>query len=138
MGVYDSNSVVYGTHNLTNDPIIVNVANANYRLQTNSPVFGAGTSLPIEQRNLYGNSRPLTGSFDIGANQYKDSLGSGMQDDWEIKNGLSTAVNQGSLDPDGDGLNNLQEYNLGTNPNNPDTDGDGIPDNLDSHPTAAN
>lgn len=33
-----------------------------------------------------------------------------------------------SEDPDHDGLTNLQEFNLGTNPNNPDTDGDGLTD----------
>ncbi len=100
----------------------------NYRLQTNSPVIGAGMSLPIEQRDLYGNPRPLSGRFDIGANQYTDSLGSGMQDDWEIKRGLSLTVNQAGLDPDQDGVNNLQEYNQNTDPNNPDTAGDGISD----------
>ena len=31
-------------------------------------------------------------------------------------------------DPDRDGLDNLAEYNAGTDPNNPDTDGDGIAD----------
>ena len=33
-----------------------------------------------------------------------------------------------SEDPDHDGLTNLQEFQLGTNPNNPDTDGDGLTD----------
>jgi hypothetical protein len=33
-----------------------------------------------------------------------------------------------SEDPDRDGLTNLQEFQLGTNPNNPDTDGDGLTD----------
>ena len=31
-------------------------------------------------------------------------------------------------DPDRDGLTNLQEFQLGTNPINPDTDGDGLND----------
>ncbi|MGO9244961.1 MAG: choice-of-anchor Q domain-containing protein [Verrucomicrobiia bacterium] len=117
-----------GAHNLSVDPILVNMLFRNYRLQTNSPVVGAGTSLPIEQRDLYGNPRPLTGRFDIGANEYTDTLGSGMQDDWEIKHGLSLTVNQALLDPDGDGVNNLQEYNQNTDPHNPDTAGDGISD----------
>lgn len=33
-----------------------------------------------------------------------------------------------SEDPDRDGLTNLQEYQLDTNPNNPDSDGDGLTD----------
>ncbi|MGM0941297.1 MAG: thrombospondin type 3 repeat-containing protein [Bacillota bacterium] len=37
-------------------------------------------------------------------------------------------------DTDKDGLTDLQEKKLGTNPINPDTDEDGIPDNLDVHP----
>ena len=120
--------VTAGLHNLSVDPILVNMLFGNYRLQTNSPVVGAGISLPIEQRDLYGNSRPVTGRFDIGANEYTDSLGDGMQDDWKIKHGLSTTMSQASLDPDGDGLNNLQEYNNNSDPHNPDTDGDGISD----------
>lgn len=33
-----------------------------------------------------------------------------------------------SQDPDHDGLTNLQEFQIGTDPNNPDTDGDGLTD----------
>jgi len=41
-------------------------------------------------------------------------------------------------DTDGDGLNDLAEFSagnfFGSNPNNPDTDGDGVPDNQDKYP----
>ena len=48
---------------------------------------------------------------------------------WAIANGLNP--NDPTLpfeDPDRDGLTNLQEFQVGTNPNNPDTDGDGLSD----------
>ena len=44
-------------------------------------------------------------------------------------------VEDGSGDEDGDGLTDADEaFNIGTDPCNPDTDGDGVPDNLDQCP----
>ena len=40
-------------------------------------------------------------------------------------------------DSDRDGLNDLAELRLGTNPRDPDTDHDGIPDSIDGNPFAA-
>ncbi len=52
----------------------------------------------------------------------------GMPDDWELAYGFAPTVDDSLLDGDGDGLTNLEEYQRGTDPNNPDSDGDGILD----------
>jgi WD40 repeat protein len=53
----------------------------------------------------------------------------GIPDSWAIANGLDP--NDPAMpfeDPDHDGLTNLQEFQNGTDPHNPDTDGDGLTD----------
>ena len=65
-----------------------------------------------------------------------DSDGDLLADSWEIQYGLNrhsaailgTALSEQSLDLDEDGLNNLDEYLLGGNPNDNDTDDDCILD----------
>jgi hypothetical protein len=64
-----------------------------------------------------------------------DSDGDGLPDDFEVGGGLdpnddgSGDPNQGPAgDPDGDDLTNAQERDEGTDPGNPDSDGDGLPD----------
>lgn len=64
-----------------------------------------------------------------------DTDGDGMDDGWEITNGLdpnddgSIDPANGALgDPDGDGLENLYEYWYWGNPHSQDTDGDGLSD----------
>lgn len=53
----------------------------------------------------------------------------GIPDSWAIAHGLDP--NNPTMpmeDPDHDGLTNLQEFQNGTDPHNPDTDGDGLTD----------
>jgi hypothetical protein len=59
----------------------------------------------------------------------------GLPDRWELDNGLdpydngSVDINNGAIgDPDSDSLVNSNEYALGTDPQNPDTDNDGLID----------
>ncbi|MEK7751401.1 MAG: hypothetical protein AAB654_05755, partial [Acidobacteriota bacterium] len=54
--------------------------------------------------------------------------GAGMPDAWENAHSLNTATNDAALDPDSDGLANLREYYDNTDPQNADTDGDGLSD----------
>jgi hypothetical protein len=58
-----------------------------------------------------------------------DTDADGLKDGWEIQYGLNpNDPIDANLDPDNDGLTNLEEQALGTDPNNPDSDGDGITD----------
>jgi hypothetical protein len=57
-----------------------------------------------------------------------DSDNDGMEDDWETKFGLKVGENDAAAEPDGDGLTNLQEYQLALDPTKADTDGDGLAD----------
>jgi uncharacterized protein (DUF1800 family) len=63
-----------------------------------------------------------------------DTDGDGMPDWWEILHKLRPDLaSDASLDPDGDGLTNLQEFARNTDPHNPDTDGDGLSDKVETN-----
>ncbi|MBP7949062.1 MAG: hypothetical protein KA004_05355 [Verrucomicrobiales bacterium] len=71
--------------------------------------------------------------------QQIDTNGNGLFDDFERTWAVDPFAAEGTADwlaadadSDGDGLTNLQEQTLGTNPNNADTDGDGALDGRDS------
>ena len=62
----------------------------------------------------------------------KDTDNDGMPDVWETANSFNlSSATDASLDADGDGLTNVREFDLGTNPRNADTDGDGVRDDIE-------
>jgi len=60
-----------------------------------------------------------------------DTDSDGMLDGYEVFNDLDPLIDDTLSDLDGDGLFNIQEYNLGTYANNPDTDGDSMDDGFE-------
>jgi hypothetical protein len=58
-----------------------------------------------------------------------DDDNDGLPDDWELSNNLDPLdYSDASADMDADDLTSLQEYSAGSNPENPDTDNDGLSD----------
>src|SRR5258705_7080190 len=58
----------------------------------------------------------------------KDRNNDRIPDRWEKRHHLSLKVDQARRDQDSDALRNRGEYEAGMDPQNADTDGDGIPD----------
>ena len=61
-----------------------------------------------------------------------DTDGDGLQDAWEQANGLNVGANDAAGDPDNDDLTNLEEFTASTDPNEADSDGDGLNDGAEA------
>ncbi len=114
--------------------------NAVFRNSTGGPAANALVSFMIAN-----NRTNTTGYIDdihidtTGENltnpTFIDTDGDGLPDQWEIDNGLDPE-DDGTIDPDNgadgdpdeDDLKNIDEFNNGTDPQDPDTDGDGLSD----------
>ncbi|MEN9021511.1 MAG: LamG-like jellyroll fold domain-containing protein [Verrucomicrobiales bacterium] len=71
--------------------------------------------------------------FSNGLRPPGDADGDGMPDEWEVANGLDpNDPADAAFDGDGDTLTNVQEFARRTNPNEVDTDMDGLQDNVET------
>ena len=101
--------------------------------RTGTPLNSPGTA------NLYAQER--VSSFSIGSDAAGASPAKGAFDELETFNWLLTGTviatdyqTVAGVDSDGDGWTDLIEINNGTDPTEPDTDGDGVPDPTDTYP----
>ncbi|HBX79422.1 MAG TPA: hypothetical protein DEG43_17420, partial [Acidimicrobiaceae bacterium] len=119
-----------------NDPTIFASAgiNADGSLAANSPLINKGRVIanagPLF--DFDGLPRANSGSDlpDIGVDESSDSDDDALPDWWEQQY-FGNLSQTGHDDSDGDGLTNIQEVALGTNPILADTDGDGLRDNAE-------
>ncbi len=88
----------------------------------------------LRERN--GTMRDGERKSDLGMRLYgvpvEDADADGMLDSWERAHQLDPESDDSLLDPDGDGLNNLGEFELGCDPHHPDSDRDGLSDGVES------
>ena len=106
------------------------------RLETTATGAVGGAFYAVNEIELFGSTEIFDDDMD------------GLDDTWETANGLDPADDgtvgetvpvakdgpNGALgDPDGDTLTNEEEFNRGTKPNEKDTDGDGLDDNIETN-----
>jgi hypothetical protein len=117
-----------GTTYLSTNPNLLTIGNDGL-------VTGANTTITPQTGTIVVLNEGNVASINFNAvGPSNDFDNDGMPNDFEELFGLNPFQNDAGGDLDGDGLTNLQEFELGTLPNNADTDLDGIPDGLDGDP----
>jgi len=102
--------------NISEDPRFWGMDYLNYRLMEDSPCIGAGSGEGGTTSDFEGDERSTP---DIGADEFMDTDGDGMQDAWERSYMLNPDDGSDALaDPDGDEVTNFEEYVLTSNPRN--------------------
>lgn len=120
-GVYDdiAGDGVYGyVYDRINRPLVIDILEGHtWRFDLHaSGLNNDGNPFDRYQQLTY---TPFLGREQVSLDQDKD----GMLDRWENRfDGVDGTTPDGDLDTDGDGLSNKEEFELGTNPDDPDTD----------------
>ena len=99
---------------ITTEPLFVDLAGGDLRLQSNSPCINAGNNAYVTiSTDLDGRPRIVGASVDMGAYEFQ-----GEFTNWLAQFSLPTDGTADFTDGDHDGFNNYQEYRCGTDPTN--------------------
>ncbi len=133
-----NSSIIYGGErgalNCTQSPVLASgfLKNATAFTPTGNPAIdSASTSVQIGKFDLLGVARPVGAAPDMGAIEYTDSDNDGVIDSWELNYFQALTRDLAHLDFDADGVMDLDEYKLGLNPKNNDSDADGLHDGIE-------
>ncbi|MBN2507773.1 MAG: hypothetical protein JXQ71_13880 [Verrucomicrobia bacterium] len=112
------NSICYQNNppsfDLPDDPLFVDLAGGNLRLQSNSPCVNMGNNSQVNTwTDFDGRPRIVGPKVDLGAYEFVAEF-----DAWLQHNGLLVDGSADFDDADGDHLNNWEEYRCGTEPTN--------------------
>lgn len=80
--------------------------------------------------DIQGETRPANSVADMGADEFVDTDGDQLPDFWEMEH-FGNLAKTATDDTDDDGLNELGEYQHSTQPDNADSDADGLEDGVE-------
>jgi hypothetical protein len=107
-----------GAGNIAGPPSFIDEALADLHLRADSPCINSGNNNYVSTAtDLDGMPRVKGSTVDIGAYEYQNPSSS-ISYSWLQQYGLSTSGDADFEDPDGDGMNNWQEWVADTNPTN--------------------
>jgi outer membrane protein OmpA-like peptidoglycan-associated protein len=119
----------FNPKDLLDNPLKYN-ARGDYKKVTSYFPIGAGLNYPISKNTEFG----ISGGYNLTSTNYLEDIKTSSKDAyWNVTLNFFAFLRGENPDLDGDGLLNVEEKEIGTDPLNPDTDGDLLRDGEEVH-----